>query len=278
MMVIGAKKMWNRKEIKEKGKKQFKKNYWPCVVVCFLLAFLGCEYSSSATTIHGYNPEATIPENVINSAERLTNMAIFDAKDNAITMIAETATSTVSYVFKLVGSIKDLILNNYTSSFILALIFVLEFVYVFLICNPLITGSRKFYIENHSQKKVKIGTILEPFKSKHYFNIIKTMFLQTLYLFLWIFTIIGFPIKLYEYRMIPFILAQNPELKTKEIFKKSKQMMKGNKWAMFKFDVSYIGWYILNILTLGLTGIFYSNPYKDASTAEIYLKLKGNTN
>jgi len=270
--------MWNRQEIKKNGKKHFKKNYWSCVIVCFLLAFLGCEYSGSATVIHGYDTNTTVPENVVNKADRLTNMAIFDVDDNPITVTAEVATSTVSYTFKLVGSVKDFILSDYAASFILALIFIIEFIYVFLICNPLIVGSRKYFIRNHPKRKAKIGIILEPFKTKGYLNVVKTMFLETVYLFLWIFTIIGFPIKLYEYRMIPFILAENPELKTKEIFKLSKQMMQGNKWEMFKFDMSYIGWYLLDAITLGLTGIFYSNPYKAASTAEIYLKLKENNN
>jgi len=268
--------MWNRREIKENGKQHFKKNYWPCVIVCFLLAFLGCEYSGSTTIIHGYNTDTTVPENVVNKTERLTNMAIFDVEDNVITVAAEVATSTVSYTFKLVGSIKDFILNDYASSLILALIFTIEFAYVFLICNPLIVGSRHYFVQNHRQSKAKIGLILEPFKTKGYLNIVKTMLLETIYLFLWIFTIIGFPIKLYEYRMIPFILSENPELKTKEIFSLSKKMMQGNKWEMFKFDMSYIGWYLLNAITLGITGILYSNPYKAASTAEIYLKLKEN--
>lgn len=270
--------MWNRKEIKQNGKKHFFKNYWPCVAICFLLAFLGCEYSGTATSIHGYDTNATVPENVINSKNRLTNMAIFDADDSFITVAAEVATSTISYTFKLIGSVKDFILDNYTASLILGLIFIIEFIYVFLICNPLIVGSRKFFIENQKQNKTKIGIILEPFKTKKYFNIVKTMLLQTLYLFLWIFTIIGFPIKLYEYRMIPFILSEKPELTTKEIFQLSKQMMKGNKWEMFKFDLSYFGWYLLDAITFGLVGIFYSNPYKAASTAAIYLKLKESTN
>ena len=266
--------MWNRKEFKEKGKKNFKKNYLACVVICFLLAFLGIEYSGSANVIHGYNTNATVPENVSHATERSTNMEILGGEDNFITISLETATSTISYTFKLVGSIRDLILNNYTASLILALIFAIEFFYVFFICNPLLVGSRKFFIENHSRKKAKFGFMLEPFKNKRYLHTVKTLLLQTLYLFLWMFTIIGYFIKLYEYRMIPYILADNPELETKEVFAKSKKMMYGYKWEMFKFDLSYIGWYLLDALTFGITGIFYSNPYKAASTAEIYLKLK----
>lgn len=270
--------MWNQKKFKEDGRKHFKKNYWPCVIVCFLLAFLGCEYSSSVTVIHGYDTEVSVPDNVIQTTERLTNMRIFDGDDNFLTVAVEGVTGTISYVFKFVGSIKDLILNNFEDSLILALICAIEFVYVFLICNPIIVGSRKFFIMNVTNDKTKVGTILEPFKSKNYYGIVKILFLQTIYLFLWLFTIVGFFIKIYEYRMIPFILADNPNINSKEAFLLSKKMMNGNKWEMFKFDMSYIGWYLLSFVTLGLSAILYSNPYKDAATAQIYLKLKENAN
>ena len=268
--------MWNRKEVKAEGKKHFKNNYWLCVVVCFLLAFLGCEYASSATVIHGYDTSKSIPDNVVNSADRLTNLSIFDGDDNIVTVSIETSTAAVSYIVKLAGSVKDLIINNYTGSLILALIFIIEFIYIYFVCNPLIVGSRKFYIKNHTSKKAKLGLMLEPFKHKSYLNIVKTTFLQSIFLILWTLTIVGVFIKYYEYRMIPFILADDPE--TKDAFALSKKMMKGNKWKMFKFDLSYIGWYILDGVTLGFSGILYSNPYKSAAATEIYLKLKESVN
>ncbi|MGL4991572.1 MAG: hypothetical protein ACRC57_10500 [Sarcina sp.] len=45
----------------------------------------------------------------------------------------------------------------------------------------------------------------------------------------------------------------------KNIFKESRYLMKGNKFNLFKFQLSYIGWF-----ALGLTPIFlfwYSLPY-----------------
>ena len=78
--------------------------------------------------------------------------------------------------------------------------------------------------------------------------------------------------------MIPYILAENPKMDRKEVFKKSKEMMKGNKWRTFILDVSFIGWIILSVLTGGLLGIFYVNPYRVATSVELYEKLKLNEN
>ena len=270
--------MWNRQEVKKEGKKHFRKNYWPCVIVCFLLAFLGCEYTSSANIIHGYDNDFTVPENVIHSTAHLTNNEILGTEDSILTTALDGIDGIISSIIALIGSIQDVILDNYTNAFILGLIFMIEMVYIFAICNPLIVGSRNFYIKNHENSTAKLSELVKPFKNKNILNIIKIMFLQILYLFFWLFTIIGFFVKIYEYRMISYILAENPNIKAKEAFSKTKQMMKGYKWELFKFDLSYLGWQILNIITLGFSGILYSNPYKSAATTEIYLKLKESTN
>ena len=47
----------------------------------------------------------------------------------------------------------------------------------------------------------------------------------------------------------------------KEAFEKSRQMMKGNKWAAFVLDLSFIGWSLLGIITFGLVNIFFAGPY-----------------
>lgn len=81
---------------------------------------------------------------------------------------------------------------------------------------------------------------------------------------------------MYEYRMIPYLLAENPKMDRKEAFKKSKEMMKGNKWRAFILDISFILWEILSVLTYGLLNIFYVNPYRVATSVELYEKIKQN--
>ena len=57
--------------------------------------------------------------------------------------------------------------------------------------------------------------------------------------------------------MIPYILAENPNLSRKEVFLLSKEMMRGQKWKAFVFDISFIGWWLLGLITLGILVIFY---------------------
>lgn len=74
--------------------------------------------------------------------------------------------------------------------------------------------------------------------------------------------------------MIPYILAENPKIQRKKAFKLSKEMMKGNKWKTFILDLSFLGWELVSIFTFGLLNIFYINPYKVATTVELYEVLK----
>ena len=74
--------------------------------------------------------------------------------------------------------------------------------------------------------------------------------------------------------MIPYILAQNPKVSKKEAFDLSKQMMNGNKWKAFVLDMSFFLWNLLSVLTFGLLGILYVNPYSLATNTELYIVLK----
>ena len=82
-------------------------------------------------------------------------------------------------------------------------------------------------------------------------------------------------IKSYEYRMIPYILADNPTISYEEAFALSKKMMTGNKWDAFVLDLSFIGWRILGGLTCGILSLFYVNPYQYQTNAALYEALKG---
>lgn len=74
--------------------------------------------------------------------------------------------------------------------------------------------------------------------------------------------------------MIPYILAENPGIDSREAFAVSKQMMDGNKWAAFVLDLSFLGWQILSVFTCGILSVFYVNPYVYMTNAELYVALK----
>jgi len=153
---------------------------------------------------------------------------------------------------------------------ILGVIWILLSIFVF---NPLNVGVQKFFIENHYSNP-RLSSLLWAFKTS-YANIVKTMFLMHVYLFLWslLFAIPGI-IKGYAYRLVPFILADNPDMDPDDAITLSREMMNGQKFDAFVLDLSFILWWLLSGITFNIAGILYVFPYIYATDAELYLAIK----
>lgn len=141
-------------------------------------------------------------------------------------------------------------------------------VVVFIIGSIVGTGYAKYNIELVNYNEPSIGVLFKYFK--HAKTQIIANLLVMLRVFLWslLFIIPGI-IAAYSYAMVPYILAENPNLTPKEVLKLSKEMMKSNKWRFFCLGLSFIGWYLLCILTLGIGYIFLA-PYVVAANACFY--------
>lgn len=100
------------------------------------------------------------------------------------------------------------------------------------------------------------------------------MLVSKVYIFLWsLLLIIPGIIKAYAYRMVPYILADNPNIGVNEAITLSNEMTRGHKFDMFVLDLSFIGWYILGSIALGI-GVLFVMPYENATNAELYLVLR----
>ena len=97
--------------------------------------------------------------------------------------------------------------------------------------------------------------------------------LNGIFIFLWtlLFIVPGI-IKTYSYRLSYYILADNPSMSATEVRKRSIELMRGNKWRLFCLELSFIGWELLCILTLGILS-FWVTPYYNAAIAEFYQSL-----
>ena len=73
----------------------------------------------------------------------------------------------------------------------------------------------------------------------------------------------------YKYAMVNYIIAENPGISAREALQMSKEMMKGNKLRFFFFTLSFFGWALVVILTLGIAAIWVI-PYMQASLAAFY--------
>ena len=153
---------------------------------------------------------------------------------------------------------------------IIGIIGILLTIFVF---NPLKVGIQKFFIENHYSNS-GLSSLLWAFKT-NYSNKVKTMFLMQVYLFLWslLFAIPGI-IKSYSYRLVPYILADNPDMNSDDAITLSREMMNGQKFEVFVLDLSFFLWWILSSITFNIVGILYVFPYIYATDAELYLAIK----
>lgn len=97
-----------------------------------------------------------------------------------------------------------------------------------------------------------------------------TRIVRTLYIVLWtlLFIIPGI-IASYNYALTDYILAENPELTTKEALELSKKMMYGHRFRLFCLEFSFIGWAFLCVLSLGI-GLIWLLPYTEAAKAAFY--------
>ena len=157
----------------------------------------------------------------------------------------------------------------------IAIVFaILGFIIKLLIVYPIEIGKNNFFMGIREGEKT-LDSLIFIYKSGNLKGTIITMFIKGLFQFLWsLLLVIPGIIKSYEYRMIPYILSENPGISRQRAFEISKLMMNGNKWDTFVLDLSFIGWEFLSALTFGILGIFYVNPYVQGTNAELYAYLR----
>lgn len=143
-----------------------------------------------------------------------------------------------------------------------------------LVTLPLGFGYNVAFLQ-HMQGMPDDDLVTRPFQAfKQYGRYLGTALLMTVFVFLWslLFIIPGI-VKGYAYAMTPYIMHEHPELSPNECIDRSKAMMKGYKWKLFLLDLSFIGWLLLCILTLGILTLWIQ-PWMECSRIRFYEELK----
>lgn len=142
--------------------------------------------------------------------------------------------------------------------------------------NPIKIGKARFFTESISYKDTSATRLIFIYRQGYIFKPVIIMAIRSVIMMLSLITIVLFPIAYYCLKMVPYILAENPTIGVKDAFKLSYQLMKGNKFRAFLLDLSFIGWYVLSFITLGIVGLFYTNSYTSFAEAELYFALRKN--
>ena len=79
----------------------------------------------------------------------------------------------------------------------------------------------------------------------------------------------------YLYILVDYIGNDNLQLSGKEVVMKSKEIMNGNRLKYFILNLSFTGWFLLSILTLGI-GFLWLIPYMQVTEVKFYESLINN--
>lgn len=249
--------MFDSFTFKANARTNFRRNYWPYVLVLLVLTIAsGADLYPKLYNIYvqvsQYGTYSTI----------ITDPALFP----------ENYTPIVYEPHGLLYEPQSLILTFLTAS---AFVKVFRLLLNLLVLNPYEVGTCRFLLENQSApasfSRVGYGF------TQNYGNVVLVQFLRSLYTALWtlLFIIPGI-VRFYGYFAVPYIMAENPNLDHKDVFRLSLDMTRGFKMNIFWTQLSFIGWFLLGTLTLGILDIFYVSPYFHATNAEMYRYIRAN--
>ena len=294
--------METRSELKKRARKNLKKHYPIFLVACVIAAFIGTEFAGSLniTKVQKF-PETVITDskNIDKAVEEALNGKEQESKERTdklkqeiiekdkqdtskilgrsrgvfASIVNDFSTGSI-YVTFIVGMNSIIGHPNITSIILIICSLLLSFILWFFLGNLYQVISRRIFLEGRGYKKVPMQRFLFLLRIKKWTKTAWTMFVTTAFYSLWSLTIVGALVKRYSYMLVPYIVAENPNIKTLDAINLSRRMMYGHKWECCKLELSYFGWMILGIFTLGITETLYSNPYKVATMTEYFVSLR----
>ena len=233
---------WTRKDVKDRAKFSVKSFYWKSVLVAFVLALVSGGFGGGSGRGSGNSDTTEVTGNEFVDAigGRYASMLMFVLGLAAVVVLVVVIAAMVLSIF---------------------------------VFNPIQIGCKKYFL-HASDGNADLNHMGYGFKS-NYMNVVSVVFLQNLFIFLWsLLLIVPGIVKAYQYRMIPYLLAEDPELSFSEAKRLSTAMMDGEKWDAFVLDLSFILWQILAAVTFNLVGIFWVAPYYQYTCVELYKVLR----
>ena len=262
--------MWDRKELKAKGKAAYRANRVTCIIAALLLMI--------ATGAGGVGSAGSSYNNVQKNINNNSNYSQ-DVDDLFDDIGDDYYDGSTDFGIEESPNGSGILTPVFAAVIIVVVFIALAFglaLGAFLL-NPLQVGLHKFFIDNAddqttSLNKNNVGLAF----SENYMKVVGSMFTTGIFTALWCLLLI-FPgiYKAYCWRLVPYIISENPAIKGSEARKQSAMMMNGSKWDSFVLDLSFLGWKILGAFTLGILNIVFTNPYQAATNAELYLTLSG---
>ncbi|PLT33473.1 hypothetical protein CUU64_14285 [Bacillus sp. V5-8f] len=143
-----------------------------------------------------------------------------------------------------------------------------------IILIPLSVSAYWFFLSIARMERPLVSEVFGVYKDgKASLQLILVSLLMGIFVFLWsLLLIIPGIIKSLSYSQTFFIMRDHPEYSPLQAISESKRRMKGFKWKYFLMNLSFIGWGILCVFTMGI-GFLWLAPYISTSMAAFYNEL-----
>lgn len=298
--------MPKRKELKKRARRTLKTHYFLLVFLCLVSMFWGTELKSGSSALGagdasggkssiltGNSAKQTVLGDIlagnIAAGEQTSEQAMEEDASrqpvnigglevgynkgvlaNAVNQLS-SGQLTVWFANALVSIVKSQKIA--TALFVLLGFFVYSFIWIFFL-NLYTAAMRRLFLEARSYEKVSFTHLTHFFAVRRWRRAALTMLVKSVFLDFWTLTIIGGIIKRYSYYLVPYIVAENPDIKPLEAITLSRRMMDGHKREFFVAELSFAGWVILSAFTGGLLNIFFTTPYIVCVFSEYYAELR----
>ena len=301
-----------RKKIKSKARQVLKKHYLLLVLICLIASFLGTEFNSVTNAIkinenEGADLSRTFAEqvseaapggfngNMINVLQDIAESKYEEGEKKADEAASEYASQTSGLLSRssgfLASGINEIesgrlfikiaqgLRNAFHSDtagtvvFIVLSIIIYALVWIFL-RNVFSVILRRAFLQSQNYDKVQVSSVGFLRSVRRWTRASLTMLLKYVYYTLWSLTVVGGIIKYFSYFLVPYIVAENPDIKPNRAITLSRRMMNGHKFECFLLILTFIGWKLLGALTFGVLDILYVIPYQVGTFTGYYVKLR----
>ncbi len=281
------------KNLKKKARSIMLKNYWLLLFTCIVVAFFGVELADS---LNVFSINQTAIQDLIDVSivinegkfDQVSKQVFDELEETRVNTYTDTMSRNKGVFAGIINSVSNGVMyykviqffNTFSGSSNISLeiiLIVVTIVYLaiwYFIKNTFKVIYRRIFLESRIYKKISINRYVFFLKIRKNIRVANALFIKLILLVLWSFTVFGLFIKMYSYKLVEFILAENPDIKPIDAIKLSKKMMKGHKWEAFKLDLSFLGWELIALITFGLSKIFISNMYRIATQTEFFVEVR----
>lgn len=283
--------MWSNSMLKEKAKEALKRYYWWAVLVTVIVALFTGGFSNTGTRTDTSDSVEEIMEQITSGSSGDYTDDYFSDNGTGNNDVSDNGSGNNG---------EDTFSDEFTDAFIdgfesgsgmdfdgietffgaVAAVFIviilvalaIGIAYSVFVALPITVGQWRFYLEAR-RGNVGVGNIFSQFRSGNYLSTVKAMFFTQLEIFLWslLFVIPGI-IKSYEYYLVPFIIAENPQMDVKRAKEISRRTMDGEKLNLWLLQLSFIGWWLLGAILI--IGSVFVQPYVNATMTEFYCCMR----